>query len=139
MAAGMILIGLVLGAPLLAGTGCSRRKDGPQRVQPNDAGRFVRADVTLYRRDEQGRQVQLQKRVDDAEQIRRLAAFFPGAGTGRRSPTGGGWMTRVRVVFTRTDGTMADVGSDFTHWGEGLGEFPAEPGLEQHVRSLFDR
>jgi len=85
-----------------------------------------------------GRLANRTKRIEDQAEIRRLLSFFPGVGRGQHSPVAEPWDGAVKVHFTKADGSVVRVWSDYESWNEGNGDWPAKPGFADYVRELLE-
>jgi hypothetical protein len=101
---------------------------------------FVRATVTRHY-DAYGNKVKPKTiTIEDPVKIQQLISFFPGADTGRTSPTVNEWKPTAEVRLIREDKSSLLVRSDYKVWSEGnrkSGDFPLRGPFRQHVASLF--
>lgn len=102
-----------------------------------DVMEFTTAEVTVVW-DDQDRRVNLTKRIEDQAAIRQLVSFFPGVGRGQRSPVAEPWEGAVKVHFTKADGSVVRVWSDYESWNEGHGDWPVKPGFTDYIRKLLE-
>jgi len=104
---------------------------------PEDASAFISAKVV--QRQLVG--VEIKEKtvvVTDAEQIARLASFFPGLGQGRAPLPPAGWVGRVFVTFTRNDGTTLEILSTYERWSAlRKGDWPVKGDLKSFIEALF--
>lgn len=146
---GSLAIGCSLNEPPSNGrsTGeSSRGKSQPTKTE-KDAMEYTTAEVTFLKGD----LAKLTKRIADQEEIRRLLSFFPGPGHGRKGPEPSApWINAVLIQFTRADGTVLKVTSNFAFfnkgpyqkmyfWSEGQGDWMSydTKGLQNYIRILF--
>jgi len=81
-----------------------------------DATEYRSAEVTFLSGDLENRT----KRIEDQREIRRLLSFFPEAGRGRKGPEPPApWDNTLVIRFTRADGTVLRVTSNYEFWKEG--------------------
>lgn len=122
------------------GGSCSRPAEQPATQQVDAATKpapqFAHADVQLIL-DDASQVVNSTKRVDQAA-ADRLAAFFPGLGTGRKSRKAGAWIANVKIQFYRPDGTVLVVTSNYQDWNQGpSGDLPVNGDLRGHISKMF--
>jgi hypothetical protein len=95
--------------------------DGPARQsQPptteTDVMEYKSAEVTFLSGDLENRT----KRIEDQMEIRRLLSFFPEAGQGQKGPEPPApWDNTLVIQFTRADGTVLKVTSNYEFQREG--------------------
>jgi hypothetical protein len=72
------------------------------------------------------------------EDIRRLAAYFPGMGTGKRADMAGGWKAFAEFTFKRSEGTVVHLFADpdLKSWSEGHGDWPVNGDLAKELATL---
>ena len=81
--------------------------------------------------------VERARNIEDVSVVKKLTSFFPNVGQGRRSHVVAGWEASVVMVFTRPDGTVLRVTSDFESWSERNGDWPVKGDLAKYVDELF--
>jgi hypothetical protein len=76
--------------------------------------------------------------------MKKLTAFFPGLGEGKKSPTAAGWKAALLIDFhSDTDEKnhvlRVTVNRDYDTWSEGNGDWGVKPGLEKFVSALIEQ
>jgi hypothetical protein len=91
--------------------------------------------------DPNAQPVNLKRTIDDPSEIDRLASYFPGMDSDRRSRIYGRWIPWLTVEFVRADGSVISVRSDYRDWteGEGRGDFPVRGDLGGYVREVLGK
>ncbi len=96
------------------GDGSGRKSQAP-RTEGN-AMQYTSAEVTFLSGDLANRT----KRIEDQTEIQRLLSFFPGAGRGHKGPEPPApWINTLVIQFTRADGTVLRLTSNYVFWNEG--------------------
>ena len=96
--------------------------------EANAAAKFLKAEITI--RFATGANLQLgTTTIMDPEDLKRLAAFFPGLGEGKTGQTFASWEPDGTIEFFRSNGESMGVafGADFKYWAEypqGQGDWP---------------
>ncbi len=129
---------LVLALALVPAAGCAR---------PTSSARGFTKAVVERPVAEEGRPVfdeaglvRMERRtVTDPGQVAALAAYFPGVGEGRVSPSAGGWKAGYWVKFERADGSSVTVtvDGDGRSWSEGRGDWHAAPRLKERLDAIL--
>src|SRR5688572_6287283 len=104
----------------------SSSSDRATMAQVRNRG-FVRAQVTRHYDANDNKVKSKSVTITDPVKIQQLITFFPGADTGRTSPTVGEWKPRAEVRLFREDKSSLLVRSDYKVWSEGdrkSGDFP---------------
>ena len=103
------------------------------------SGPFVTAKVTRLV-DEQRRTNKSVVQTSKPEEVQKLASFFPGLGTRKRSNPPASWVTLVFVKLSRADGSSVTIRSNYEHWNDGTadGQWFVDGDLEAYVNKLFE-
>jgi hypothetical protein len=74
--------------------------------------------------------------VRDAEAIKKLQAFFPQLGSGKKSRVAGAWKPRALCVFVAEDGARTKVSTTFALWSTGDGDWWVNGDLASYLGEL---
>jgi len=118
-------------------------KEAPSTSNPQAAASlrnrgFIRAQIKRHFDANENPVPTTAKTIDDATQIQKLIAFFPGCDTGRTSPITGNWKSHADVRVYRADGSSLLIKSDYKVWSEGNGDFPLRGPFRQYIATLFE-
>jgi hypothetical protein len=129
----------VLLLPLLAACSSDNSSSKAAAHQVRNRG-FVKAQITRYFDANDNKVKRSTVTLEDPVQIQKLISFFPGAATGRQSPTTSAWTTKAEVRLIRADGSSLKIKSDYRVWSEAnpaSGDFPIRGQFRHFVNSLF--
>ncbi len=136
--AGLTMFFAIVFLPFAAG--CRAEEEVRNKENANTQGVSIdSAVVTIYIDVQPDGSTSRSIAVENKEDIKRLAKFFPGAGADWSSPIAGAWERLIDVKFVGADEKTFTVASNFKYWSEGRGDRDVAGDLESFTRALFKK
>ncbi len=82
---------------------------------------------------------QNKKVISDPAEVRQLASFFPGLGSGWSAPVEASYMPWVEISFEQPNGRSVKVSTDYVYWTEGKGDSRVGSGFADYIDRLFGK